>query len=106
MRADPAGWRDATSPGWPPLLDVTQRVYLPVLLDRRVVLRGTVAALIASLVGCRLDDSRQPMDTAPDAGSGEPTPDGPVTTGFARCGDELCLDLAHPANANLTAAGG
>lgn len=85
------------------------RVWLPVLVDRRVVLRGTVAALIASLAGCGVDRARDPMDTepGPDAGQGDVLPgDAPATTGFARCGDELCLDLAHPSNAGLAAPGG
>ena len=90
---------------------MARRVHLPVLLDRRVVLRGTVAALIASLTGCRVDGTQGSLDPAPDAGSDsdpdEMLPgDAPVTSGFARCGNELCLDLAHPSNASLAAPGG
>lgn len=88
---------------------MARRVHLPVLLDRRDVLRGTVAALIASLAGCRVDGTQGSLDPAPDAGldPGEVLPgDAPATTGFGRCGDELCLDLAHPNNASLAAPGG
>ena len=71
-----------------------------------------MAALVASLAGCRVDGTHAPADPddpGPDAGTegADARPaDAPATAGFARCGDELCLDLAHSSNANLTAVGG
>lgn len=78
---------------------MTRRVQLPVL-DRRLVLRGAAAALLASLSGCRigLDEPGDPSTTTPDAGL--------AGDGIERCGDELCLDLAHPANSALRSTDG
>jgi Rieske Fe-S protein len=78
------------------------RVHLPVL-DRRFVLRGMAAALVAGLAGCRIaleDPESRDVGADPDAGTGTP----PVQGGdpaVARCGDGLCIDLAHPDNAAL-----
>lgn len=84
-----------------------RRVHLPVL-DRRLLLRGAAAALLASLSGCRIavDEPGDPNGAAPDAGfDGDGAPPGPGN-GIERCGDALCLDLAHPANASLRAIDG
>ena len=108
------------------------RVYLPVLdrlrtasggaarlgkaepCDRRFVLRGMAAALVAGLTGCRIPledpDSRDDVGggAGPDAGAGSGSGSGggtpPVQGGdpaIARCGDALCIDLEHPDNAAL-----
>jgi cytochrome b6-f complex iron-sulfur subunit len=86
---------------------VPRRVHLPVL-DRRLLLRGAAAALLASLSGCRivLDEPGDPNGTAPDAGLGDDGAPPVPGDGIERCGDELCLDLAHPANAPLRAIDG
>jgi Rieske Fe-S protein len=91
-----------------------RRVHLPVFLDRRTLLRGAAAALLGSLSGCRivLDPPQEPGDGRPDATAGPPVAgdlspgDVSAGDGFARCGDQLCLDLAHPANTSLTAVDG
>jgi cytochrome b6-f complex iron-sulfur subunit len=113
-----------------------KRVFLPVVtekpaakrtgtaIDRRVVLRGLAATLLASLASCGTDP-RQPEDFAgePGGGTGGGSTGGGSTgggstgggstgggssggaatadPGFAMCGDELCLDLSADANAAL-----
>jgi cytochrome b6-f complex iron-sulfur subunit len=115
-----------------------KRVTLPVLverrpprqIDRRVVLRGMAATLLATLAGCGTD-VRQPTDELGDE-SGDGTTGGGTTgggstgggstggssgggstgggstgggatsdPGFSTCGGELCIDLAADANAAL-----
>jgi Rieske Fe-S protein len=97
--------------------NMSRRVYLPVL-DRRTVLQGCAAALIASLTGCTAsssDDAAPTPDANPSGGGGggggsggggsgtvdagtTPTPLGP---GLERCGSQLCLPLDETANAAL-----
>jgi cytochrome b6-f complex iron-sulfur subunit len=71
------------------------------------------AALVAGLGGCRISlEDPEPRDVVgggagPDAGTGSSLP--PVQGGdpaFVRCGDSLCLDLAHPDNAALRSVDG
>lgn len=65
--------------------------------DRRTVLGGlAIGALVA---GCRIDDPGVPADAAPldDAAPGE---------GFEVTGNTVLVDLAHPKNLSLGAAGG
>ena len=106
--------RFATSRATPPLGGV-QRVQLPVLqnnaLDRRIVLRGIAAALVASVLGCGTDirpggSSGDDDESGPDGGV--PSADGsqPVAPGFTQCGSDLCIDLAATANAALRVVGG
>jgi cytochrome b6-f complex iron-sulfur subunit len=92
---------------------------LPVLdrnLDRRFVVRGIAAALVAGMLGCGTDirpgrgdgDDGEPGE-GPDGGVGgspgsSSTP--PPAPGFAMCGDDLCIDLAESANASLRLVGG
>ena len=68
------------------------------------------ATLLAGLAGCRIPlEDPEPRDVVgggagPDAGTGSGSDSPPVQGGdpaFARCGDSLCLDLAHPDNAAL-----
>lgn len=89
------------------------RVHLPVVLDRRFVLRGMAAALVAGLAGCRIPlEDPEPRDVGgggagPDGGTGSNgTPAQGGDPAFARCGDSLCLDLAHPDNAALRTVDG
>lgn len=97
---------DATSAGRPPLTGVP-RIHLPVLVDRRLVLRGMAVTLLAALTGCandvRAPSGDEPPDVRPDAGPGDPPPPPPppASTGFEQCGAELCITLAAPANAAL-----
>jgi len=59
---------------------------------------------MASLAGgCRI--SVEPDGSNVDAGDGVDAPPG-VGTGFAMCGANMCVDLAHPQNAGLAAVGG
>jgi cytochrome b6-f complex iron-sulfur subunit len=95
---------------------MSRRVYLPVL-DRRTLLQGAAAAMIASLTGCTAatsddGDPTHPADANPSGSSGggsgggsgtidagtTPTPLGP---GLERCGTQLCLPLKDAANAAL-----
>ena len=93
---------------------MNRRVYLPVL-DRRTVIRGAAAAMLASLTGCTAStpDDSDPTgspDAGPAGGGGggggsgtsdagtTPTPVGP---GLERCGTQLCLPLGDAANAAL-----
>ena len=91
------------------------RVYLPVLdrnIDRRFVVRGIAAALVAGMLGCGTDHRPGDGDDAelgPDGGVGgapgsSSTP--PPAPGFAMCGTDLCIDLAESANASLRTVGG
>jgi nitrite reductase/ring-hydroxylating ferredoxin subunit len=69
--------------------------------DRRTVLGGL--AVGALVVGCRIDDPGAGDDVPTDG----PAPDGVAGTGFAECGTNMvCVDLVHPLNVNLLAAGG
>jgi cytochrome b6-f complex iron-sulfur subunit len=69
---------------------------LPASVQRRVVLRGMAAALLASLAGCRIDlDHRDPEAAQPDAGAGV------EQDGDLACGGAVCLDLSDPSNAAL-----
>jgi cytochrome b6-f complex iron-sulfur subunit len=93
---------------------MSRRVYLPVL-DRRTLLQGAAAAMLASLTGCAPtpDDSdpTQPPDASASgggtgSGGGSGTTDGGTTTtplapGLERCGTQLCLPLQDAANAAL-----
>lgn len=94
-----------------------RRVHLPVVdrgIDRRFVLRGMAAALVAGLLGAcgtdhrpgEPDDGTDPL--GPDGGTTNPpassTP--PPSPGFAMCGTDLCIDLAETANASLRSVGG
>ena len=81
---------------------MSRRVYLPVV-DRRLVLRGTAAALLASLAGCGRELADDNIDPGVDAGTSQP---GNTSPGFERCGDELCVPLADPANTSLRAVEG
>lgn len=65
--------------------------------DRRAFLQGITIVGLAS--ACRIDDPGAGDDDVPvDA----PTSDGPAGTGFEPCGtNQICVDLAHPANANI-----
>lgn len=80
----------ATSGGDLPLLDM-KRVSLPVLVDRRLVLRGMAATLLASLAGCGVEVKR-PDDvgggggetSGGDSGGGSTTGGG--TTGGSTTG--------------------
>jgi cytochrome b6-f complex iron-sulfur subunit len=91
---------------------MSRRIYLPVL-DRRMVLQGAAAALLASLAGCAAPapddpDPTQTPDANPGGGGGggsgtsdagtTPTPLGP---GLERCGTQVCLPLKDAANATL-----
>src|SRR5262245_6096082 len=98
----------------PPLVCMSRRIYLPVLdprldIDRRLVLRGAAAGLLASLVACVAPSEPQPGGTDAGGGGGGGgsggsgsgsggTQPGP---GFARCGAELCIPLSEPANVAL-----
>jgi cytochrome b6-f complex iron-sulfur subunit len=98
------------------------RVYLPVLdsnIDRRFVVRGIAAALVAGLLGCGTDHRPGDDDVAgggddglgPDGGLSSTSPPSadasePVSTGFMMCGPDLCFDLAATANASLRVVGG
>jgi cytochrome b6-f complex iron-sulfur subunit len=95
------------------------RVYLPVLdrnVDRRFVVRGIAAALVAGMLGCGTDlrrgddDGVEPGPDGPDGGvgmsSGSSSTTPPPAPGFAMCGDDLCIDLAESANASLRVVGG
>jgi cytochrome b6-f complex iron-sulfur subunit len=74
------------------------------------------ATLLASLAGCGseyvpLPPGRRGEDpVGPDGGNGATDPPlpppPPATTGFERCGTELCLELADPANVQLRAVDG
>jgi cytochrome b6-f complex iron-sulfur subunit len=102
-----------------------KRVSLPVLVDRRLVLRGMAATLLATLAGCGVEVKR-PDDLGGGTGGGSTgggTTGGGDTTsgsttggdtnggvtgsgstaspGFAMCGTELCIDLGADANAAL-----
>jgi cytochrome b6-f complex iron-sulfur subunit len=101
-----------------------KRVTLPVLVDRRLVLRGMAATLLASLAGCGVEVKR-PDDlgggrggttggtgtsgtATGDTAGGTTTGGGSTSTGgtaaspgFAMCGTELCIDLGADANAVL-----
>src|ERR1043165_3466217 len=114
----PGGMRTcsvATSATWPPL-DGVPRVYLPVLdrnIDRRFVVRGIAAALVAGMLGCGTDHRPGEDDDAelgPDGGVGGGTPGSssmpPPAPGFAMCGTDLCIDLTETANASLRVVGG
>jgi cytochrome b6-f complex iron-sulfur subunit len=93
---------------------MSRRIYLPVL-DRRMVLQGAAAALLASLAGCGAStpddgDSTPSPDASAGGGGGggggsstsdadtTPTPVGP---GLERCGTQLCLPLKDSANTAL-----
>lgn len=70
--------------------------------DRRDVIQGiAVGALVAGVAGCRIDDPAGGDDTGFDAAPG----DGIVGTGVTMCGANVCVDLTHPANVNLTMVG-
>jgi cytochrome b6-f complex iron-sulfur subunit len=86
-------------------------------MDRRFVVRGIAAALVAGMLGCGTDlrrgDDDDGVDPGPDGpdggvggmtGSSSTTP--PPAPGFAMCGDDLCIDLAENANASLRVVGG
>ena len=71
-------------------------------------MRSMAAALVGSMLGCGMDHRTEADDDsadAPDGGVKSPTADAPGP-GFARCGDEICFDLAEPANAALRNVGG
>src|SRR5687768_9329075 len=74
---------------------MSRRFHLPVV-DRRFVLRGTAAALLASLAGCGVEPNS-------DADAAVPSD---ATKGFEACGTELCLPLVDPANSPLRDIGG
>jgi Rieske Fe-S protein len=70
---------------------------------RRTILQFMAASTLIPL-GCRMDDPTPGPGTDPDA---PPSGDDAVQgTGFAMCGTQLCVDLAHPNNANLANVGG
>ena len=89
------------------------RIHLP-LVDRRIVLRGLAATLLASLTGCGTEYVPLPPERSsdptlgPDGGASDPPPPPPppATTGFERCGTELCLALSDPANTALRTVDG
>jgi Rieske Fe-S protein len=77
-----------------------QRQYLPIVADRRDVLRALAAALVCT--GCGVSPA---PSSSPDAAT--PSPDGASgPAGTSRCGTSLCLDLDDPANAALATPGG
>lgn len=101
------------------------RFHLPVLVERRTVLRGLAATLLASLCGSACSTDFRPPSEPDSDGDGEPDgdpvgdPDDPSTpttptpppppaptTGFSQCGNEICLDLADPANTVLRTVDG
>lgn len=85
-------------------------------MDRRFVVRGIAAALVAGMLGCGTDvrpggggGDDDGVDVGPDGGVGgtpgsSSTP--PPAPGFAMCGTDLCIDLAESANASLRVVGG
>jgi cytochrome b6-f complex iron-sulfur subunit len=88
-----------------------RRVHLSVVQpDRRLVLRGAAAALVAGLLGCGKglpsgDDDGGDDGLGPDGGVTNPDA-APVSTGFMQCGSDLCFDLSANANAQLRVVGG
>jgi cytochrome b6-f complex iron-sulfur subunit len=79
-----------------------QKQFLPIVADRRDILRALAATLLCA--GCGVSPSTS--SSSPDASG--PSPDGGPTgpAGTSRCGTSLCLDLNDPANAALTSVGG
>jgi cytochrome b6-f complex iron-sulfur subunit len=87
-----------------------RRFHLPVVQpDRRFVLRGAAAALVAGLLGCGKDlpggDDGGDDGLGPDGGVTSPDA-APAATGFMQCGSDLCFDLSANANAQLRTVGG
>src|SRR5687767_3617044 len=91
-----------------------RKVSLPVLLDRRVVLRGMAATLLASFAGCGVEPEIRGGRGETSGGSGGSSDEGgtgtggtggtggtAVSPGFVMCGSDLCIDLADPANVKL-----
>jgi Rieske Fe-S protein len=90
-----------------------RRVYMPVL-DRRLVVRGAAAAVLASLAGCKgptpdgpdRPDARTSGGGSGGGGGGSGTGDGgttsiPLGPGLQHCDGQVCLPLVDDANAAL-----
>ena len=86
-----------------------RRVYMPVL-DRRLVVQGAAAAVLASLAGCKkpIPDERDRPDAATSSGDGGGSGSGdggttsiPLGPGLQHCDGQICLPLVDDANAAL-----